>query len=246
MSAWFAGAAFGRHRHDTYAIGVTESGVQSFRYGGGAHAALRGDVVVLHPDEPHDGYAGSAAGFGYRILYLDPVLIAAAAGALPFARDPVVKNPTLARTIRAAFACELEPLAADAIVQRLADALMRWGSGDAQRPKLDLAALERARRVLDEARSRVVHSSELEAASGLSRYELARQFRARYGTSPYRYSVMRRLDRARDLLLSGRNAATVALDTGFADQAHFTRRFHAAYGVAPARFRELARNMPAT
>jgi AraC-like DNA-binding protein len=242
MRAWFAGAAFGRHRHDTYAIGVTESGVQSFRYRGNVHSALPGDVVVLHPDEPHDGYAGSGAGFGYRILYVDPALIAAAAGALPFARNPVLRNARLARTVEAAFRCEAEPLAADAIALRLAEDLM----DEAPRPaKVDVAALERARAVLDRACNRVVHSSELEAASALSRYELARQFRARYGTSPYRYSVMRRLERARELLFEGRGAAAVALDAGFSDQAHFSRRFRAAYGLAPGRYRALARNMPA-
>lgn len=196
MRAWFAGAAFGRHRHDTYAIGVTETGVQSFRYRGSVHSALPGEVVVLHPDEPHDGYAGSGAGFGYRILYVDPALIAAAAGALPFARNPVLRNARLARAIDAAFGGEPEPLAADAIALRLAEELM----DEPPRPaKVDVAALGRARALLE---------------------------------------------RARELLVEGRGTAAVALDAGFSDQAHFTRRFRAAYGVAPGRYRALARNMP--
>jgi len=38
-----------------------------------------------------------------------------------------------------------------------------------------------------------VHSSELEPITGLTRYELARQFRTVLGTSPHRYLLMRRL-----------------------------------------------------
>ena len=34
LRAWFGGRAFARHRHDTYAIGVTEAGVQTFDYRG--------------------------------------------------------------------------------------------------------------------------------------------------------------------------------------------------------------------
>ena len=34
--------------------------------------------------------------------------------------------------------------------------------------------------------------------------------------------------------------ADVALAAGFADQAHFTRKFKAAFGVPPARYRDLA------
>jgi AraC-like DNA-binding protein len=81
-----------------------------------------------------------------------------------------------------------------------------------------------------------VRSSELEAASGLTRYELARQFRAAFGTSPYRYSLMRRLDRAREAMRRKRPLADVALGTGFADQPHLSRMFKSAFGITPARY----------
>src|SRR5256886_13435425 len=55
FSAWFAGEAYQKHRHDTYAIGVTDSGVQVFDYRGAVHASTPGQVVVLYPDEVHDG-----------------------------------------------------------------------------------------------------------------------------------------------------------------------------------------------
>ena len=49
--------------------------------------------MVLHPDEAHDGRAGSEAGFGYRQIYVEPSLILAVlhelcgeGAALPFAQ----------------------------------------------------------------------------------------------------------------------------------------------------------------
>lgn len=84
-----------------------------------------------------------------------------------------------------------------------------------------------------------MRSSELEAITGLSRYEFARQFRALYGTSPYRYSLLRRLDIARARLGTGMPPAELALDAGFADQAHVTRMFRSAYGLTPARYARL-------
>jgi hypothetical protein len=96
FEAWFRESAYRRHRHETYAIGVTERGVQAFSYRGATHRSLPGNVVVLHPDEAHDGRAGSEAGFGYRQLYVEPSLILAAlrelrgeGAALPFAREPI-------------------------------------------------------------------------------------------------------------------------------------------------------------
>jgi AraC-like DNA-binding protein len=248
LRAWFSGRAYARHRHDTYAIGVTESGVQTFDYRGRVESSLPGQVTVLHPDEMHDGRAGAEGGFGYRIVYVEPARIAAAIGAivgrptaLPFAREPVSYNPMLARAVTDAFCSPLEPLAVDALVLRFAEGLLEWDpyahSAGAPR-RLDHAALARGRMFLDSQRA-IVRSAELEAVTGLSRYELARQFRTLYGTSPYRYSLLRRLDFARTRLRSGMPLAELALLAGFADQAHFTRMFRSAYGVTPARYARL-------
>jgi AraC-like DNA-binding protein len=233
LSAWFSGAAFSRHRHDTYASGITESGVQSFWYRGAGHSSSPGDGVVLHPDEVHDGYAGTEEGFGYRILYVEPARIAEAAGGLPFVRDPVVRDRRFAATVAAAFDAPLEPLAAEAVVLDLAEALL--GRSGALPVRFISGGVEQARQLLDSVTHRPVRSGELEAASGLTRFELARQFRARFGTSPYRYSLARRLESARERL-GALPVATVALETGFADQAHFTRSFRRMFGMTPGRY----------
>jgi AraC-like DNA-binding protein len=249
MEAWFQGPAYRKHRHDTYAICLTTAGVQGFDYRGAAEVSLPGQVVVLHPDELHDGRAATAAGFGYRIIYVEPALIFEAARAicgrdcaLPFVRSPVVFSPKLAAAISGAFLGANHPLAADSLVLQLAEGLVAAdpSCGRARAPRrLDIAAVDRAREFLDAERARVVGSAELEALTGLGRYELARQFRLVCGTSPYRYLLMRRLDRARQLLAEGRALADTALEAGFADQAHFTRMFRAAYGLTPARYRAL-------
>jgi len=249
LEAWFQGPAYHRHRHDTYAICLTTRGVQGFDYRGTHEISRPGQVVVLHPDEVHDGYAATAAGFGYRQLYVDPALVFEAVRALydrpcplPFVRDPVVTSPALAGAVVAAFAGGREPLAVDGVVARLAEGLL---AADPSCPSLaisrhlDVAAVERARDFLDAERTRVIRSVELEAVTGLSRYELARQFRLVCGTSPYRYLLMRRLDLARAEIARRRSLGEVALDAGFADQAHLSRTFKAAVGLTPGRYRAL-------
>ena len=71
---------FEPHRHDTYGIGVTTSGVQVFRYRGSERVCLPGQLHFLHPDEAHDGRPGTEDGFGYRILYIPPELVRGALG----------------------------------------------------------------------------------------------------------------------------------------------------------------------
>jgi AraC-like DNA-binding protein len=245
------GRPFSQHRHDVYAVGVTETGIQAFGYRGTVERSLPGQVFVLHPDEPHDGRADAdgPGSFGYCQIYVTPARIAAALraltgrpGPLPFA-PPVADDPILSRAVRAAFGQAPEPLALDAVVLELAEGLLRCsaaGRTGTGRGRVDLPAVERGREFL-ESRLTIVRSSEVEAVTGLDRYQFARQFRALYGTSPYRYSVMRRLDLARSRLREARSLAETAIEAGFADQAHFTRAFKAAFGMTPGRYARLSR-----
>jgi AraC-like DNA-binding protein len=208
FEAWFQGAPFQKHRHDTYAISLTTHGIQAFSYRGGREISRPGQVVVLHPDELHDGFAGTEAGFGYREVYVEPALISAAvralrshACALPFVRTPVLTSPNLATAISAAFTDRREPLAIDSLVVQLAEGMLAADPSCVPAPLpryIAAAALQRARDFLDAEKTRVVTSAELESVTGLTRYELARQFRLLYGTSPYRYLLMRRLHVARE------------------------------------------------
>jgi AraC-like DNA-binding protein len=249
--AWFAGEAYQTHRHDTYAVGVTDSGVQVFDYRGAVHISTPGNVVVLYPDELHNGRAGTADGFGYRIVYVEPALLSDALRAirgrpypLPFVREPVSTNAALSRALARAFRAPLESLAIDGLVVDLARGLIAGEPGGATPPSsrpVDVRAVNRARQFLDAERTRVVRSDELEAITGLTRYDLCRQFRILYGTSPHRYLVMRRLQFARERIHQEHPLVDVALEAGFADQPHFTRVFKSAFGLTPARYRALTK-----
>jgi AraC-like DNA-binding protein len=245
---FFSGHAYDPHRHDTYAIGITLSGVQSFDYRGERADSMAGNALVLHPDEVHDGRAGAAGGFRYRMVYIEPRLIRDALGGgvntLPFVRQPVSSDARLVRPVASALDdldANVEDLAADQIILSLAEALLALDRPIRAGPSSATCAIavDWARQFLDEHFDRNVASAELEAVTGLGRFSLARHFRILLGTSPYRYLVMRRLDRARLLLRNGYPIAEVAYASGFADQSHMTRQFRRAYGIPPGRWRSM-------
>jgi AraC-like DNA-binding protein len=248
VEAFFAARAYEPHRHDTYAIGLTLRGVQSFDYRGATVHSRPGQAIVLHPDELHDGRAGTAAGFRYRLAYIEPRLVHAALGgqrALPFAREAVTADARLISAIAPALQdldAPLEDLQRDQLVFAVATALAALDRS-VDRVALGPAcarAVGRARDFLDARLERVVTSEQLEAVTGLSRFTLARHFHAALGTSPYRYLVMRRLDRARRLIASGVALAEAAAASGFADQSHMSRHFKRTYGVSPGRWQKIA------
>ncbi|MGK9049965.1 AraC family transcriptional regulator [Neorhizobium sp. CSC1952] len=250
IEARFHGNGFSPHRHDTYALGLTLSGVQTFHYRGAARASLPGNVIVLHPDEVHDGAAGTDDGLRYRMLYLPPErLIEAAAGrgGLPFVPNPVISDAEFRQCLAEALDdldAEPQELLLDDLVVRLSAGLWRHADArkaDAGTPPAQAAVL-RCRDHLRENCDRTVSSEELEEISGFDRYTTARQFRRLLGTSPHRYLVMRRLDRAKALLSRGGSLADAAADAGFADQAHFTRHFKKTFGMTPGRWQALQRS----
>jgi AraC family transcriptional regulator len=84
---------------------------------------------------------------------------------------------------------------------------------------------------------------EMAAVARLSVYHFARQFRAATGLPPHQYVILRRVERAKQLLQGGDDfsLAEVAAQAGFADQSQFSRHFKRLVGVTPGQFRTPAR-----
>ena len=69
---------------------------------------------------------------------------------------------------------------------------------------------------------------------GWSRKRLWSRFRSQIGLTPKRAAGLVRFDRAAHLLAAGHAAASVAAESGYADQSHLHREVRAIAGVTPA------------
>ena len=244
-----------RHAHDAYALGITESGVQSFTYRGVYHASAAGTVLVLLPGEVHDGHAGAPEGFTYRMLYIEPRAVAEALAdamerpaALPFVPQPLLRDGTLAALIRSLHQSLSEPAAAmerDAHFQRMVIALAVLhadGVHRLPRPGASPQAIGRMRDFLHANFAADVSATELAAVAGMSRFHASRQFRRTYGMAPHAYLLKLRLAEARRLIAAGEPLAAAAAGAGFVDQSHLSRRFKGAFGITPGQFARAARD----
>jgi AraC family transcriptional regulator len=84
---------------------------------------------------------------------------------------------------------------------------------------------------------------QMAAVARLSPYHFARQFKRATGLPPHQYVIMRRVERARQLLQAGTDLslAEVALQAGFSDQSVLCLHFKRIVGVTPRQFRMSAR-----
>jgi AraC-like DNA-binding protein len=238
IEACFSGAAFAPHRHDTYAIGITLKGVQCFDYRGVTRHSLPGQLVVLHPDELHDGRAGDDGAFRYRTAYVVPAALQDVLGGvpLPFVAGGVSRDPRLVAAVCALLEDYDQPLTGIAWQDALYDLAMALqavaGAHRTMKP-VNREAAARARDYIDAHVEAGFSLEDLEQAARHDRWQLSRDFRALFGTSPYRYLILRRLDRARRMMLDGRAIAAAATGCGFADQSHFQRHFRKTFGLTP-------------
>jgi AraC-like DNA-binding protein len=195
-------------------------------------------VLILHPDELHDGHCYDEAGFSYQAAYVPPTHVQAVLGGteLPFVVNGVSTNPAL---IAAAFNMVIDcagvedPSAYEDALYDLAQA-MNNASGRAAALRIaNRTAVMQAREFLETAVVSGARLDQLEHVTGCDRWQLSRDFRALLGTSPYRYLQYRRVDMAKQMLREGAALADAAHGAGFADQSHFGRTFRKAVGLTP-------------
>jgi AraC-like DNA-binding protein len=235
--------AYSRHAHETYAIGVTEAGSQSFWCRGVRHRTRPGSVILFAPLDLHDGHASTADGVVYRMLYLDAGLLDATAqerGRLAGFRAAVAEHPPLAAAILR-YAREIDgeedALAASEAYLGLVEALVGLaGEGRPLGERLP-PSLARVRELMHEAMEERLTVEDLAAVAGLGRFQLLRAFSRRFGLPPSAYLRTIRLEAAKRRLAAGDAPADVAAAVGFVDQPHLTRLFKRAYGITPGAYR---------
>ncbi len=232
--------AFEPHTHEAFGLGAIEAGAERFRYRGAEHLAPSGSMVLMNPDELHTGRAETAAGWRYRMVYIDPDVVARVTGEPGWWFDTAVQNtPVRAQRVTALLNVlwqAQEPLAFDSALSTLLDEFRPH----ARVPRA--ARLEGAPRftpVIDYLRANLARRlslQELATVADLSPFHFLRRFKSHYHATPQQMLMALRLFEAKRLLAKGVAPAQVALAAGLTDQAHLTRAFSRRYGVTPARY----------
>jgi len=236
---------FPRHSHDQFGVGVIVSGGQRSWSGTGTVRASAGDVIMVNPGEIHDGAPLDGTAREWRIIYLEPGVVAREAdeefaGPAEIVR-PVARDPLLARRVTELFdsltaensdSLEREEILLQSVLclfRRHGTAKFMYGGSS--------PCVRRAVERIDSAPERQVSLGELAALSGVSRFQLLRGFSREIGITPHAYLMQRRVLLAQRFLAAGQTPVEAALQSGFSDQSHMTRTFVRQVGVTPGCYR---------
>ncbi len=246
-------ARFRRHRYDlhthpTYVIALVTDGCERVRIGRRREDVPTGTILVVNPEEVHDGEAGCEAGWTYRTFYPTVRLMEDVARELGLPATPLfppagLQDPLLARQLASAHATaeQGDPSSAEETML-LALRHLILGHADGRRAAPPLKHSGSARRlavyqqmVEDDPTGRFA-LNDFARTTGVTRFQVIRDFKQAAGLTPTAYVRDRRLGLASRLIERGATLADAAASAGFADQSHFCRVFRRARGFTPGLF----------
>lgn len=247
LSAVHFSQRFPPHFHETFAIGVIETGAAKLQTRRGEWVGRAGTILAFSPGEVHSAEPLTADGYTYRMIYPAIEFMRAAglervatAGA-PLFRSPVIHDARLGLAIRRAHAPLMDGASSPGAEDRLLDGLrtlVREHGAEVRESVSDRdhEVVQRAQAYMHERFAHPVRLATVAALCGLSPFQLIRVFRRVVGVPPYAYLVQLRVNRAQSLLYQGTSVADVAYTCGFSDQSHLTRTFKKAVGVPPGQY----------
>lgn len=259
LRATYITQTFARHSHEGFAVGIIERGALGFFYRGENVIAPAGAINLANPDEAHTGHAAAETGWTYRMFYLDSSLLMSVASQiagrsqnLPSFKKGVIHDAILSNLIRSLHLdMERDPTPMlhreSGLLQMLTQLILRHGE---DRPPLRPTGHEHrsVRLVQDYLEAHYDEDVSLETLAtmaNLSPFHLLRVFGKEVGLPPHAYLTQLRIRRAKGLLSKGREIASVAYETGFVDQSHFTRQFKRLMGITPGQYRKIVQDRPA-
>lgn len=237
------------HTHDAATVCCVLNGAFTEYWRGHALACTSATVKVTPAGEPHWNRFGEVETLGL-LVEVQPQVYASSRG-VERALDSLVhvnggELALIGRKIWRELGARdaAAPLALEGLVLELLAGLVRRASSESSGATSKPPPwLRMVRERLHEQGVPLVSLQSLAAEVGVHPATLTRAFRRAYGCPPGEYLRRLRLERATHAVAhSNASLVEIALEAGYADQAHFTRAFKRATGWTPGEYRAETRN----
>ena len=253
----FVGLAqpFPSHFHEYYVLGLVEQGIRRLTCNSQTCTLRPGSLVLFNPGDTHGCTQCDGGTLDYRALHISRDIMRALAGeitgraALPIFTPNTITDEEAAAILRtlheSLFRQQNNDTATETIGKEenlllLLTLLLRRYSQpfDAPLPPCR-AEVDAACRFMQTHYAAHITLADIARSASLSKSALLRAFTKEKGVTPYNYLLSIRIGQARRLLERGTPPAQAALQTGFADQSHFTNCFRRFIGLSPGVYREI-------
>lgn len=225
-----AGTRVPRHSHALGSVCYVISGSFSESSDLGMHECSRTDLICRPAGQEHTNIFSEKGGRCFGVEFENDSIDEPA----------VISKLQLTRLIKQLYSEVLRPDSCSGIaVEGLCLLMQAAIRRQCESPSASLPAwLALAREMIREEYRRNPTLSQIAEVVGVHPAHLSREFKRHYGRSVGDYTRSCKLGFARQLLKDrSRSLGDIAMECGFYDQAHFSRRFRDEFGVTPLEFR---------
>jgi AraC-like DNA-binding protein len=204
---------------------------------------------MIHPGEVHGNRCTHPLGVNYRNVFIDVELMRRLATEVvgkttdvPFFPTAVVfSRQTIDHFINFCSAIEAPSSRLESeslLLTFIAELMMRFAENPpaVTEPHREQHAISGARDYLVDNYAENISLVELAGIANLSPFHFTRVFCNQFGMPPHAYQTQIRILRAKKLLMQRHSIADTAMQTGFADQSHFTRHFKRLTALTPGQY----------
>ncbi|QIB69342.1 AraC family transcriptional regulator [Aminipila butyrica] len=238
---------FPNHFHEYYVIGFVEKGQRLLSCKNKEYTIEPGDLLLFNPRDNHTCEQLDNSRLDYRCINIQSEIMSktifeiTGKEHLPYFTPPVVFRSELVSDLR-----ELHQMMMteekDFRKEEIFFFLLKQLIEEYTEQTVDLENTVQSVEVkticefLEKHYMENITLDELGELTGLSKYYLLRSFTKQKGISPYSYLETIRIDKAKKMLERGILPIDVALQTGFADQSHFSNFFKKFIGLTPKQY----------
>ncbi|MCL6702475.1 AraC family transcriptional regulator [Pseudomonas sp. T1.Ur] len=240
---------YSRHAHDHFSIGAITGGRSTYLHEQSRFLVQSGTVVLMNPGDVHACNPINDQPWSYVMLYVDTQWLRDLQRRIGF--DPTLDFQAFDTThsrdvVLYSGLCALYEVLVDEQIDaddKTGAALafftdLQYRLNPAGRPdRGSHPALMRAAQFIHDHCTEALKLEDICAFAQLSPSYLSRAFKRHYGMTPHAFLINRRIQFARRQLREGKLIADVALESGFADQAHFQRAFKQHLAATPGQYR---------
>lgn len=240
---------YSRHAHEHFSIGAITAGRSTYIHEQSQFEVSTGTVVLMNPGDVHACNPIEDQPWSYLMLYVETAWLTDLQHQLGFSDDLAFRRFSLTHTADASLFDGLKALyevlvdpqqdvlrKQSTAVEFFNDVQLRLNPTDPPLREPNFK-LERAADFIRDHCTQMLKLEDICEAAQLSPSYLIRAFKQHHGMTPHAFLVNRRIQFARDQLRHGKLIADVALEAGFADQAHFQRAFKQHLAATPGQYR---------
>lgn len=245
---------FPNHFHEYYVIGFIENGRRYLSCKNKEYTIESGDLLLFNPGDNHTCEQIDGKELDYRCINIQPEIISKAVfeitgrDYLPYFTAQVVFHSELVSLLKELHLMILQEekdyRKEELFFFLLEQLIEEYTEQEIPSPRSEQSTEAKAIcEFLEKNYMKNITLDDLSNLTGLSKYYLLRSFTKQKGISPYSYLETIRIDKAKKLLEQGVLPIDVALQTGFADQSHFSNFFKKFIGLTPKQYMNIFKDM---